>query len=260
MSQPHTHEHTHEHPHDHAPGECDTTGRHGMLLFGEDVLYLSHLPMYACPHNFQVLLAVELDEAAAKTLRDDRELNGNGQYTVDPTVFPIAELESHEGRPERTSLQATLVRGHFERGGTPIASDIIIGVRKVVRFSELDLTAEPDADRASSYLCFGQTGQLYLAHELSARPNYDHVLRVRFVPGSMTNQMGAALADDLTGLHFDTAQPVTFTRHDIVKQRLRPGEVVTGSFRFTSAPGGARGFTVGLEVERELYLEINELA
>jgi hypothetical protein len=27
-----------------------------MLVFGAEPVYLSHLPMYACPHNFQVLL------------------------------------------------------------------------------------------------------------------------------------------------------------------------------------------------------------
>jgi hypothetical protein len=32
-------------------------GVHGML-FGEEALYLSHLPMFEGPHNFQLILEV----------------------------------------------------------------------------------------------------------------------------------------------------------------------------------------------------------
>jgi hypothetical protein len=256
----HTHDDTSGHGHDHASGECDTTGRHGMLLFGEDALYLSHLPMYMCPHNFQVVLEVELDEVTAKTLRDDRERHGNGQYTVDPAEFAIAELDPHGSGPERTSFEASLVRGHFERGGTPIATGVTINVRQVVWFSELDLDAKPDPDEELRYLCFGRSGRFYLAHELTARPNYDHLVTARLVPGTVTTQLGAALADDVAALEFDVAHLVGFARDHTVEHRLAPGEVATGNFRSTSAPGGARGFTVDLEIEHELYLEINELA
>jgi hypothetical protein len=32
-------------------GDDDTMGVHGMLLFGDQELYLSHLPMFSSPHT-----------------------------------------------------------------------------------------------------------------------------------------------------------------------------------------------------------------
>jgi hypothetical protein len=36
----------------------DQPAVHGMLLVGEETLYLSHLPMFHSPHNYQVILEV----------------------------------------------------------------------------------------------------------------------------------------------------------------------------------------------------------
>lgn len=255
-----TDHHSHEGGHHHTDGKCPTTGRHGMLLFGEDPLYLSHLPMYACPHHFQVQLEVRLDDAVLRILQTDRAQSGGGMYTVDPAIFPIAELDPHDGGPIRTSLEATLVRGHFEREGTPIARGVTIDIRRVMCFRELDVDAKPQANQELRYLCFGRAGQMYLVHELGARPSFDQVLAVRFVPGSVRTQVGGVLDDDVAGFQFDKAQQVGFGRNDQVEHRLAAGEVVTGSFTLTPSLTGARGFTVEMEVERELYLEINELA
>jgi len=247
----------HDHNHD-EPGDCDTTGRHGMLLFGEDPLYLSHLPMYECPHDFQVVLEVELDPATRDVLRADRARHGDGMYTFDPVLFPIAELEPHDGVPARTSLEGKLVRGHFERGGRPIATGVRVDVRRVVWFSRLD--GEPGPGGAQGYLCFGHGDRVYLAHELRERPSFDQVLSVRFVPGSVRTQVGHPLDDDVATIRFEQAQHVSFGRNDGIENRLDAGDAVTASFPLTHSPSFSRGFTVGIEVERQLYLEINELA
>ncbi len=36
---------------------------HGMLLFGEQAAYLSHLPMFGSPHNYQAIFEVTLSKA-----------------------------------------------------------------------------------------------------------------------------------------------------------------------------------------------------
>jgi hypothetical protein len=262
MTSPHHHAEGHEHSggHDHSGGECDTTGRHGMLLFGDGPLYLSHLPMYDCPHNVQGVFEVELDDAAASTLRRDRAGNADGMYTVDPTEFPIAELNpASSGGPVRTSLEATLVRGHFERGGTPIA-DTHIEIRRVVWYRTLDIDAQAQSGERLSYLCFGRPGRLYLAHELKARPSFDQVLAVRMLPGTVRTQLGDSLDEDVLKFGFDEAQRVDLARDDRVDQRLRAGDRVTAAFNLTQSLNGVRGFTVSFEVERQLYLEIKELA
>ncbi len=255
-----TSEHDHDSGHHHGPGGCDTVGRHGMLLFGADPVYLSHLPMYACPHNFQVLLEAGLDSPALDALRADRARHGDGMYTVDPVPFAIAELEPHDGVPARASLEGTLVRGHFERGGTPIATGVRMDIRNVVWFQQLDADATPEPGQALEYLYFGRGDQMYLVHEVQARPSFDQVLTVRLVPGTVRTQVGHPLDDDVAAIQFDQAQHAWLGRDDRAEHRLVAGGVATASFPLTRSPSFSRGFTVGVEVERELYLEINELA
>jgi hypothetical protein len=256
-----TSEHNHDSGHHHGAGGCDTTGRHGMLLFGEDPVYLSHLMMYACPHNFQVLLEVGLDSPALDALRADRARHGDGMYTVDPVPFPIADLEPHDGGvPARASLEGTLVRGHFERGGTPIATGVRMDIRNVVWFQQLNVDAKPEPGEAVEYLYFGRGDQMYLVHEVRARPSFDQVLTVRLVPGTVRTLVGHLLDDDVARIQFDQAQPASLGRDDMAEHRLVAGEVATASFPATRSPSFSRGFTVGVEVERELYLEIKELA
>lgn len=255
-----TSEHHHDGDHGHGPGGCDTVGRHGMLVFGAEPVYLSHLPMYACPHNFQVLLEAGPDSPALGALRADRALHGDGMYTFDPDPFPIAELEPRDGVPPRSSVEGTLVRGHFERGGTPVATGTRVDIRNVVWFRELDVDAAPGPGQAMEYLYFGRGQQVYLAHELQARPSFDQLLAVRLVPGTVTTQVGHPLDDDVAAIQYDQAQPVGIGQDDGAEHRLVAGAVVTANFPLTRSPSFSRGFDVSLEVERELYLEISELA
>ena len=124
MSAAHQHEHGSghgggghggEHGGEHGGGS-DTMGLHGMLLFGTDPLYLSHLPMFGHPHNFQVILEVAFDADTEAVLRADREDGGDDLYTFAPAEFPITELDP-AGAGARTSIEGTIHRGHFERGG-----------------------------------------------------------------------------------------------------------------------------------------------
>lgn len=92
-------------------GNDDTTGVHGMLLFGEDDLYLSHLPMFMTPHNFQVLLEAGFDDAVREVL------GAGGLHTFEPEVFAITELDPGGDGPARAAIEGTIFRGHFERGG-----------------------------------------------------------------------------------------------------------------------------------------------
>src|SRR4030095_4450266 len=100
-----------------------TMGGHGMLVFGENVLYMSHLPMFMRPHNFQVLLEVDFDEDVRRLLVDDREATGGGMYTWDPREFTIAELRPAGHGPASEPWVGNLVRGHFERGGQPRSAE-----------------------------------------------------------------------------------------------------------------------------------------
>ena len=251
---------THHHAHAGGHGHGATTGVHGMLLFGEDALYLSHLPMFASPHNFQVLLEVGLDDAAREAFLSERDVAGDGLHTFVPEPFPIDELAPGADGPARTSIEGTIFRGHFERGGEPIAEGVAAEVRRVVHFSELDVGARRAEDGELTYLCFGRPGRLHLAHEVTARPDFDQVLTARLVPDTMTDQGGRQLAEDVASIGFDVAQRVLFRgRRDAPDNRLAPGETAEGFFFQTVAESGAHGFHVQVEAERELYFEVDEL-
>lgn len=233
-------------------------GVHGMLLFGSDPLYLSHLPMFGSPHNFQVILEVTFDEAGAEILRSDRDETGNGLYTFEPVEFDITELDPRHGPTGRTTIDGTVYRGHFERGGEPLTRVTAV-VRQVAYFDELDVRAEHDTDRELEYLCVGRPPELHLAHHVTASPDFDQVLSVEMVAGTVRDPAGRPVGEEATN-RFDRAVPVVFAgRTDIPTFRLRPDETVEGFFRSTVGPTGSHGFRVDIVIRREWYLELREL-
>ncbi len=79
--------------------------------------------------------------------------------------------------PARTSIEGTIFRGHFERRGKRIAQGVVTEVHRVVYFVVRPTWAR-NARRTGkpTDLCFGRAGRLHLAHEVTARPDFDHVL------------------------------------------------------------------------------------
>ena len=133
-------------------------------------------------------------------------------------------------------------------------------IERVVRFAVLDVEAERRPDQELTYLCFGAAGRLYLAHEISARPDFDQVLRARLIPGTGTDQSRRPLSEEVADQPFDVAARVLFRRRiDSPQTRLAPQEVADGFFFQSVGPGGVHGFLAQVETEGELYLEIDEL-
>ena len=253
------------HAHGGGHHEGDTTGIHGMLLFGgEEALYLSHLPMFASPHNFQVILEVGFDDAVRNTFLSSQQTAGNDIHTFVPEPFPIVELGDQGGNgPVRTSMRGTIFRGHFERGGKPIAKGVVATVQRVVYFVELDVAAKREEDWGLSYLCFGHPGHLYLAHAIKARPDFDHVVSARMVPETVTNPRGDLTGADVSIVGYDQAQLASFGErrdtpqdHWLPERSPRPGFLGT----FGPEPVVSHGFFVQIEIEKELYFETGDLA
>ncbi len=151
---------------------ADLPSVHGMLLFGEERVFLSHLPMFHSPHDYQVILEAELDRAAQSAYRRSRIASQETVYTLVPETFVLPELV-RSPRPFR----AQLYRGHFERGGELIAGDVRVTLKEVLHFRRFDPKAT--RSREASYLLFGEGRDQYLAHLIEAKPDFDQVLRVR---------------------------------------------------------------------------------
>jgi hypothetical protein len=135
------------------------------------------------------------------------------------------------------------------------------GRKVAARYLSRTLSDRSSMPHTLRYLCFGGRSagdQVFLVHRPHARPSFDQVLAVRFVPGTVRTLVGHPLGDDVAALRFDEAQSAEFGRADDLGHRLVAGEVVTASFPLTRSPGHSRGFTVGVEIQRELHLGIDE--
>jgi hypothetical protein len=204
---------------------ADRPSTHGMLLFGQQKVYVSHLPMFHSPHDYQLIAEVELPpEARAIYESNLRQHPVETVYTLVPEVFVLPEMVANP-RPFR----ADLVRGHFERGGTEIATQLTVKLGRVVHFRKFDPKEQKPA--LATYLLFGNAEEAFLAHYVAAKPDFDHVLALR---GGFTGEP---------------------TLLETGATNSRP--LAEGTFTFKSR-GDGQGFTLNLK--KSLYFETGDLA
>ncbi|MER6408063.1 hypothetical protein ABT269_32160 [Streptomyces viridosporus] len=231
--------------------DLEPKATHGMVVVGEETVYLSHMPMFMAPHAFQYLLEVTLQSAAGDARQlyvDDRRTTGTAVYTLAPEPFRISDLIAPEGqRPKLTSFTGTLFRGHFERGGVEILDQVTVAVQDIVHFHPFHHHASRPA--ALNYLAFGKGKELFLAHRITKAPDFDHHIAVRPVPGAT----GTVLTDDL--LREGPRLEIT-GRADRPEDRLRESDQVTVRF----LEGGPADVDLQLTVGREIYEEEGDLA
>jgi hypothetical protein len=158
--------------------EGDFPSTHGMLIMGKDAVYASHLPMFKTPdmpnmpHDYQVILKLKLDDASDKLFkRDQADHPQSILYTIAPETFVLPDMVA-KPRP----FKADLYRGHFERTGKVKIASVTITIEKVVLFKKFD----PKASRMkeAKYLVFGSGTERFIAHIISQRPDFDHVMQV----------------------------------------------------------------------------------
>jgi hypothetical protein len=218
-----------------------TAAFHGQILLGEELLY--HLPMYMAdparhPHNFQVILKVEMPADAAESVRSDQRAHPDALYTATPPPFAQYQLLSYPGHPHLAGFDSVgIVRHHFERGTPPPVqiTETPMAIREVVHFRQLAPGREAPGELG--YILFGSGEERYMAHLLSAPPDFDQLLKVR-VDGT---------TNEASGPIFVTLSP----RSNKVEDRLGVGEVVRCS--------GTEQM-LRLKVEAEVYCETGELA
>jgi hypothetical protein len=144
-----------------------------MLLFGNEEVYLSHLPMFHKPHDYQVILKVDLPASVNKAYLEDRKKNPKQKiYTFVPKSFVLPTLKD-----KPFALEGSIYRGHFERGGTEILKSVKTGLPKILEFKKLDPTATLSAP---AYYLVGSPTRYFMIHSIVGRPNFDHVAEVTF--------------------------------------------------------------------------------
>ncbi len=249
----------HHHDHHHDPGppgsppvEEDAPAFHGMLVFGGDPAYLSHLPMPMAEHGYQVLLEGRFEGPGATsphaTYLDAKAASSETVYTFKPRDFVITRLVDPDPSRRVATLTGELVRGHFDGerfhpGHAPhsLIRSVEFRVALVLRFKRLG-DATPRG--SLSYYLVGRPDQLFLVHRIDDLPSFDQVLAV-------------AKLDPLPELP-SQGQPIVVTvqRDDVAAKRLLSRATVPVQLEL---PGAAEPLTASLTTGAEQYFEEGEL-
>jgi hypothetical protein len=217
-----------------------------MLIVGEQTVFLSHLPLFGAPHDYQVILEATFAKSGADPQADyfdDRRCTGTKIYTLDREPFVLTKLVAPMPLP---SFKATVYRDHFERfktlrakEGARIARQVDVNVMWVIHFRKFDPTATKPAQL--EYLLFGKGDELFLAHLITTPPDFDHILSVK------------ALNHQFTAEELKQGVPIVFPgRTNAGSKRLHESEAVTGQIIGT---GGAAPKMLQLQPGVEFYFE-----
>jgi hypothetical protein len=156
----------------------DHASVHGMLVVGHERVYLSHLPMFHSPHDYQVIAeAVLPPDALSVYLRDRAAHPEQKVYTLVPEPFVLPDMIAYPH-----PFSADLYRGHFEREGIVIARRISVRISHVIYSQQFDPGASHPAHLR--YLAFGDpSGEQFLAHLITAKPDFDQVIETHGIAG-----------------------------------------------------------------------------
>jgi hypothetical protein len=154
---------------------ADPVATHGMLLFGKNQSYISHLPMLHGVHAAQFVAEVKLGEIprfSTPVLEKYQELLSQGKslFTLLPSPFDLSRLM--EG--EIASFSAMLFDGHFEQGGQEIGL-IDIDISQTL-FSQKISTH--NGQGLKSFLLFGSQGEYFAVNLIPNGSAMDQVLEV----------------------------------------------------------------------------------
>lgn len=228
-------------------------GIHGMAIVGEKTIYLSHLPMWMAPHNFQVILQATFhgENDPQERYVKDRQATGTKLYTLQPSeAFALEDLVpvSPQDSPLRTSFRAVIWRNHFENhpqthpGKRLKIGEADVHVEQVVYFRRLPFQRPPQWN--ITYVPFGQGEELFAAHLITTPPDFDQIVSLQ-----IENQP-ASENEKLSGI------PITLIgRADTISEKLKEGERLQGTLRRGTRGEHTLQFTTGTE----WYFETEDL-
>ena len=242
----------------------DAPATHNMLVVGEQTAYLSHLPMFdglnrqktdfRSPHRYQVILEATFTDGS-RNLTDvytaDRKNNPRVKmYTFNPALFVLPDLDPAGSSPLRKFRGNTVFLGHLERDGkvfigsdnAPGAGLFDVNVVSVVHFHKFVPGAPKPAQL--QYILFGKGAETFLAHFITAPPDFDQIISVRVSGQQFTD-------DDLK-----RGIKVSFPgKANSSTGRIREKQQAAGTFVIA----GNSPKPLKVEAVREFYFEEGEL-
>jgi hypothetical protein len=227
----------------------DPPAGHGMLVVGLDAVFFYHLPMFMSPHDYQVILEGTLSQQGSdpqQTYREDRKSHPQTRvYTLAPVPFVLPDL--FPPALKRKKIQGDLFRGHFESppeypaNPFEIGSGVDVTITNVV-FAQ-KLLPLPAALTHLEYVLFGTSNELFLAHLLTKRGDFDQVVSAE-IKGHQFSE------DELRrGIRVQFSKKANTTT-----QRLAEGKAVSGSARVLG-----KDLAIEVEPRVEFYMSERDL-
>jgi hypothetical protein len=157
----------------HGDMQADKPSTHGMVIFGRETIYASHLPLFHAPHHYQIILQLQLEKTTQQKFIKDQQLHPEAAtYSIEPEKFILPEIIE---KPRQ--FKANLYRGHFERGGVKIADSITVKITDVVYFKKLD--PEQTKDSTVNFILFGNNKAQYAVHHISNKPDFEQIIQIK---------------------------------------------------------------------------------
>ncbi|AUL75257.1 hypothetical protein ATS72_016640 [Pseudoalteromonas sp. 13-15] len=159
-------------------------GFHGMaLILAGDKVLASHMPLYAPPHNYQIVYEVTTDDTHLKIIKKalNESLKKQTQITILPTKFDL-NLLINKLTP---TLNTTVFNGHFERGGTALFSTKLT-FKNPLYVKKLAITKPTKAEFDLIKL---SAGQGVVIHKIQSKPSYDSLILVTLTNGKYSGEL-----------------------------------------------------------------------
>jgi hypothetical protein len=241
--------HAHTEGHEDASTRKDPPAGHGMLVVGLDTTFFCHLPMFMSPHDYQVILEGTLSKQGSdpqRTYKEDRKSHVKTRvYTFAPVPFVLPDV--FPPAPKLNKIRGDLFRGHFERPPEypadpfQIGSTVDVTVANVVYVQKL--LPLPAALEHLEYVLFGKSSELFLAHVITRKGDFDQVVSAEI--------KGHQFLDD----ELRRGIRVQFSdKANASAQRLAEGKTASGSARVSD-----KTFAIEVLPRVEFYMSERDL-
>ena len=213
---------------------ADPPATHGMLLFGTHATYASHLPMFHSPHDYQLVLKLNLKEIArTNTLKTYAGALKQGEtlFTLVPEIMDLTKVIDGT----KKTFAASIFLGHFERGGKNLGP-VDVEVDSIVYSKKLDGN-QPPLPFEESYLVFGEKGEYFAAHLIKEKPNFDAIVSVTQPQELITHSCRTRVCGDPEVLPVDDSLLPLEITHVTLDEKVQVPQVgsVIGSLRSSHA-------------------------
>lgn len=201
----------------------DRPAVHGMLMFGQSKIYLSHLPMFHNPHDYQAILEVEISAEGKAAYERSLKASDEKVYTLVPESFVLPTMIKNP-----TAFKAQIYKGHFEREGDLIADKVAVEIKKIVYVKKFN--PKEVKPQTGNYILFGNEKEQFLAHSITVKPDFDQIIKIKPVGQLKSNP----LLIDLKSIDNKTAlkAPATYKTEDLSLEATSVIYLETGDLSF----------------------------